>query len=220
MRRLRVALAWIVAGIVLSASVTGLWHVATEKAAMAPLAAASVVAAFDVTAIIVGLRVVEQPRRWSAWGMLIAMAALSATAQIMAAPTTLEWWRMLHGAPAVAAIWTLHGAVSEGHEEKPAKTKPKAKTKPAEPTAAPAPAPPAISETTGDAGDARRPALKTVPSAERMLDDIDEWLTAAGRRPSKTSVQEAARARDLPCKGSEAALAVAAQIRDRRERAS
>lgn len=131
MRAARVVLAWAVAAITLASSVTGLWHVAHDVAKMGELGAAAIVAGFDVTAIIAGMRVVEDARRWSAWGLLAAVAAASAAAQIVAAPVELEWWRLLHGASPVIAIWTLHGAVGETprHDAGTAKSDKKADNK-------------------------------------------------------------------------------------------
>jgi hypothetical protein len=149
MRTARIVLAWAVAAVTMVASVTGLWHVASDVAQMGVLGSVAIVAGFDVTAIIAGMRVVEHPRRWSAWALLAAMAAASAAAQIVAAPETLGWWRLLHGAPPVAAIWTLHGAVAEGRTEEKGKKKSKKgsgarRNAAASAPSAAAPAPPSV----------------------------------------------------------------------------
>lgn len=120
MRMIRVFAAWLTAAVTMSASVSGLWHVAYDVAKMGELGAVAIVAGFDVTAVIAGLRVVERPKDVGGWIMLVALAAVSASAQIAASDPTLEWWRLLHGAPSVVSIWTLHGAVGEGRSEKTA----------------------------------------------------------------------------------------------------
>ncbi|HKO83937.1 MAG TPA: hypothetical protein VJ140_05100 [Actinomycetota bacterium] len=153
MKVLRIAAAWVVAVLSMAASVKGLWHVSFDLMKMEVLGSVAIVAAFDVTAIIAGMRVVEDPRKVTAWVLLCSMAAASATAQILAAPIELEWWRLGHGVPPLASIWTLHGAVGEhasAGKKKGKGTKPAKKTVTAQgsgsvaaPGSSPASAPPA-----------------------------------------------------------------------------
>lgn len=122
MRWARIVGAWLVAAIAMAASVTGLWHMAEVKAEMTYLAAGAVVAGFDVTAVLAGLRVAERPKEFGAWALLITLATASAACQILAAPEHLGWWRLAHGIPPVAAIWTLHGAVKDAPTKSKKKT--------------------------------------------------------------------------------------------------
>lgn len=223
MRVVRVAAAWLIAGVTLAASVTGLWHVTYDVAKMGVLGSVAIVAGFDVTALLVGLRIAEHPRAVKRWLGLIALAALSAAAQIAASDESLGLWRLLHGAPSVVALWTLHGAVGE---TQPAETKKPEEAKKPEgskrssgarsaPKSTPtAPSPAHVAAPHG------RPTLAVVLDDDQIAEKVEAWLAEAGRTPSKASVQAAARALNLPCKGNQKALDVANLIRERRARAS
>lgn len=114
-------LAGAVCALALASSVYGLWHVSIELAKMPIVVALGVVAVFDGSALVFGLKVAVNPKATAAWVGVISTAALSATAQVLAAPVAAEWWRLLHGAPAMGAIWALHNAVKD---EKPTKRRP------------------------------------------------------------------------------------------------
>lgn len=224
MRTIRIVAAWLIAAVTMTASVTGLWHVAHDVAKMGELGAVAIVAGFDVTAVLAGLRVVERPKEVGGWFMLVVLATVSAAAQIAATDSDLGWWRLLHGAPSVVSIWTLHGAVGEGRSKKAqadAKREPPAKPKPPErPQSAPktAPTPPVAAPKAVE----QRPALAVVgrKTNDQIAAEVDAWLTGQGRSPSKTSVQAAGRALGLPCRGSKPALEIADLVRARRARAS
>lgn len=106
----------------LAGSIYGLWHVCIELAKMPEIIAVAVIAAFDGSAIVFGRKVAADPKAVTAWGGVILCAALSAAAQILAAPAAAGDWRFLHGAPAIAAIWTLHNAVKEAKPPKRGRT--------------------------------------------------------------------------------------------------
>lgn len=131
MKTFRVLAAWVVALLAMAASVRGLWHVASFTMKMDDLGAVAIVAMFDISALVTGMRVVENPRRWSAWAGLAALASASAAAQILAASPELGYWRFGHGLLPLGAVWSLHGAVGEHVTEigkKPAKKRTDKKT--------------------------------------------------------------------------------------------
>lgn len=226
MRAIRIVAAWLTAAVTMTASVTGLWHVAYDVAEMGELGAVAIVAGFDVTAVIAGLRVVERPKDIGGWVMLVALAALSAAAQIAASDPHLGWWRLLHGAPSVVSIWTLHGAVGEGQagkarEEPPAKPKPKSSPERSKRTeSAPKPPPPAAAST---AEPEQRLALAVVgrkKTPEQIAAEVDGWLAERSMDATKDNVKAAGAALNLPCRGNDTSLPILRLVKARRARAS
>ena len=120
-RRIGQWVAYVVCSLTLAGSAYGLWHVCIDKAKMPVLIAVAVMAAFDGSALVFGLKVAEHPKAGAAWAGVVLCAALSAVAQVLAADPSAHDWRYLHGAPAIAAIWSLHNAVKD---EKPTKRRP------------------------------------------------------------------------------------------------
>lgn len=127
MRTVVRVLASVLCALTLAGSVYGLWHVCIDLAKMPDLIAVAVIAGFDGSALVFGLKVAQNPKEAGAWAGVVLCAALSSVAQILAAPPEAGPWRLLHGAPAVTAIWTLHNAVKQ---DEPSKKKPKPKKTP------------------------------------------------------------------------------------------
>lgn len=111
LRTVKRCIAVAVCALALVSSVIGLWHVCISYGLMSPLIALGVLAVFDGSALVFGLTVALLPRAWGAWVGVAVCALLSAGAQAAAAPLEAGWWRLLHGAPALGAIWALHNAV-------------------------------------------------------------------------------------------------------------
>jgi hypothetical protein len=216
--KLALVSAAVVATLAMVGSSVSLYVIACTTQMALPLA---LPASLDLPAVVAATAVHARRRDLLGWFTLIGATVASTGVQMHAAAHLGRTAMAVHGAPPIAALLCFELAM---RALRPASVK--ARTKPAtkasetvrsHPETSPAPALPAPPLEVEEPA-VEWPALAVVLGDDEIAERVDEWLAQQDppRSPSKASVRAAGAALNLPCRGNDRAIAIAALVRTRR----